>query len=34
MKIVADDYEGMGFSVPSSVFVKVVNEIISNIKKG
>lgn len=30
MKIVADDYEGMGFSVPSSVFVKVVNEIISN----
>lgn len=30
MKIVSDEYEGMGFSVPSSVFVKVVNEIISN----
>ena len=30
MKIVADEYEGMGFSVPSSVFVKVVNEIIAN----
>ena len=30
MKIVSDEYEGMGFAVPSSVFVKVVNEIISN----
>ena len=30
MKIVADDYEGMGFSVPSSVFVKIVNEIVAN----
>ena len=30
MKIVADEYEGMGFAVPSSVFVKVVNEIIEH----
>ena len=30
MKIVADEYEGMGFSVPSSVFTKIVNEIIAN----
>ncbi len=30
MKIVADEYEGMGFSVPSSVFVKIVNEILEN----
>lgn len=30
MKIVADDYEGMGFSVPSSVFIEVVNEIMAN----
>ena len=30
MKIVASDYEGMGFSVPSSVFVRIVNEIIAN----
>lgn len=30
MKIVASDYEGMGFAVPSSVFVKIVNEIIAN----
>ncbi len=30
MKIVADDYEGMGFSVPSSVFVDIVNEILKN----
>ena len=30
MKIVSDEYEGMGFAVPSSVFVKVVNEIIAN----
>ncbi len=30
MKIVADEYEGMGFSVPSSVFVKIVNEIMEN----
>jgi len=29
-KIVAEDYEGMGFSVPSSVFVDVVNNIIAN----
>ena len=29
MKIVAADYEGMGFSVPSSVFVKVVNELVA-----
>ena len=27
MKIVAADYEGMGFAVPSSVFVEIVNEI-------
>lgn len=30
MKIVADEYEGMGFSVPSSVFVEIVNEILKN----
>ena len=30
MKIVSDEYEGMGFSVPSSVFVDIVNDIISN----
>ncbi len=30
MKIVADEYEGMGFSVPSSVFVKIVNEIMEH----
>lgn len=30
MKIVDDEYEGMGFSVPSSVFIKIVNEIIRN----
>ncbi len=30
MKIVADEYEGMGFAVPSSVFVEVVNEIMKN----
>ena len=30
MKIVADEYEGMGFSVPSSVFVEVVNDIMVN----
>lgn len=30
MKIVADEYEGMGFAVPSSVFVKIVNEIMAN----
>ena len=30
MKIVAADYEGMGFAVPSSVFTKVVNEIVVN----
>ena len=30
MKIVADEYEGMGFSVPSSVFINIVNEIIAN----
>lgn len=30
MKIVADEYEGMGFSVPSSVFVDIVNQIIAN----
>lgn len=28
MKIVAADYEGMGFSVPSSVFVNVINDIV------
>ncbi|MBQ9945319.1 MAG: trypsin-like peptidase domain-containing protein [Clostridia bacterium] len=27
MKIVADEYEGMGFAVPSSVFTEIVNEI-------
>ncbi len=30
MKIVADEYEGMGFAVPSSVFVEIVNEILKN----
>lgn len=30
MKIVADDYEGMGFAVPSSVFVEIVNEIMAH----
>lgn len=30
MKIVADEYEGMGFAVPSSVFIKIVNEIMAN----
>ncbi len=30
MKIVADEYEGMGFAVPSSVFVKIVNDILAN----
>ncbi len=30
MKIVDDEYEGMGFAVPSSVFVDVVNSIITN----
>ena len=30
MKIVGDEYEGMGFSVPSSVFVDIVNNIITN----
>ena len=30
MKIVDDEYEGMGFSVPSSVFVDIVNNIITN----
>lgn len=30
MKIIADEYEGMGFSVPSSVFVDVVNELLKN----
>lgn len=30
MKIVDDEYEGMGFAVPSSVFVEVVNEILKN----
>lgn len=30
MKIVDDEYEGMGFAVPSSVFIKIVNEIIAN----
>lgn len=30
MKIVADEYEGMGFAVPSSVFVEIVNEIMVN----
>lgn len=30
MKIVADEYEGMGFAVPSSVFVDIVNEIMLN----
>ena len=30
MKIVDDEYEGMGFAVPSSVFVDVMNSIIAN----
>ncbi len=30
MKIVADEYEGMGFAVPSSVFVEIVNEIMKH----
>ena len=30
MKIVDDEYEGMGFAVPSSVFVEIVNEIMKN----
>ncbi len=30
MKIVDDEYEGMGFSVPSSVFVEVINDIIAH----
>ncbi|MBR3767431.1 MAG: trypsin-like peptidase domain-containing protein [Clostridia bacterium] len=30
MKIVADEYEGMGFAVPSSVFVEIVNEIMEH----
>ena len=30
MKIVDDEYEGMGFSVPSSVFVNIVNNIIAH----
>ena len=30
MKIVADEYEGMGFAVPSSVFVGIVNEIMKH----
>ncbi len=30
MKIVADEYEGMGFAVPSSVFQEVVNEIMAH----
>ena len=30
MKIVDDEYEGMGFSVPSSVFVDIVNNLIAN----
>ncbi len=30
MKIVADEYEGMGFAVPSSVFIKIVNDIMAN----
>ena len=30
MKIVDDEYEGMGFSVPSSVFVEVMNDIIAH----
>ncbi len=30
MKIVADEYEGMGFAVPSSVFVEIVNEILQH----
>ncbi len=30
MKIVADEYEGMGFSVPSTVFVEIVNEIMKH----
>lgn len=30
MKIVASEYEGMGFAVPSSVFVGVMNDIVVN----
>ena len=30
MKIVDDEYEGMGFAVPSSVFVEIVNEIMKH----
>lgn len=30
MKIVSSEYEGMGFSVPSSVFVDVMNDIVVN----
>ncbi len=30
MKIVDDEYEGMGFAVPSSVFVDIVNEIMKH----
>lgn len=30
MKIIADEYEGMGFAVPSSVFIEIVNQIIEN----
>lgn len=30
MKIVDNEYEGMGFAVPSSVFVEVMNEIVAN----
>lgn len=29
-KIVSEDYEGMGFSIPSSVFTEIVNNIITN----
>lgn len=29
-KIVSEDYEGMGFSVPSSVFVDIFNSIVTN----
>lgn len=29
-KIVSEDYEGMGFSVPSSVFVEIFNSIVTN----
>lgn len=30
MKIVADEYEGMGFAVPSSVFQGIINEIMTH----